>query len=297
MTNLTRIWQISPRESLALDRPVIMGILNITPDSFSDGGKYHNAVDRAVAHANDMIESGATIIDVGGESTRPGAESVAANEQIDRTVPVIEQLRRLQPDVVISIDTTLASVAAAALDAGATIINDVSAGRDDDEAMFQLAADRGCGLILMHRRVLPGSDSFSDEYESPPVYEDVVDEVSEFLQSRIDAASAVGVAKEQIVIDPGLGFGKSVEQNYELIRRIDALLNLGCPVLCAASRKSFIGAVTGVEQPSERVNGSVAVSVVMFESGCQLFRVHDIAAHRQALEVAVSIRGESSHDG
>jgi dihydropteroate synthase len=263
-----------------------MGVLNVTPDSFSDGGAYE---DPAVAteHGLAMVDQGACIIDVGGESTRPGAQRVPHGEQIARTVPVIEQLRK-QSDVLISIDTTSSVVAAAALDAGAEILNDVAAGTED-ERMGPLAAERGCGLVLMHRLVPPEQDSYSDRYDQAPEYSDVVTEVRAYLETRCRAAIACGVDPSAIVIDPGLGFGKTVEQNYELVRRAGELTGAGYPVLSAASRKSFVGAVTGVAEPGRRVIGSAVVSVIHWLAGVRLFRVHDVAAHREALAVAAGI--------
>jgi len=282
-------WHLAPGVMLPLDEPNLIGIVNATPDSFSDGGVYPSR-DALVGQALRLIEEGAAVVDIGGESTRPGAERIEPAEQIDRVVPVIEELRRCT-DTAISIDTTHASVAAAALDAGATVINDVSAGREDD-SMFAFAAQRDCGLILMHRRVPPEQDSYSDRYEEDPGYDDVVDEVRAFLLERCEAARAVaptGVRADAIVIDPGLGFGKSVGQNFELIRRSSELVGAGYPVVGAASRKSFIGHVTGIDEPRGRVVGSTAVTVVQYLAGVRLFRVHDVAPHREALAVAMAI--------
>jgi len=279
-------WSVGPQRALALDRPRLMGVLNVTPDSFSDGGSYAS-VEAAVDHAVRMIDDGACIIDVGGESTRPGAARVGVDEQIARTVPVIQQLSRCR-DVLISIDTTSSVVAEAALKAGADIINDVSAGRDD-ERMFTLAAERGCGLVLMHRLTSPQHDAYSDQYAHDPIYEDVVQAVCEFLGERCETAISHGVDRNAITVDPGLGFGKSKEQNFVLIRRLQEIMRIGFPVLSAASRKSFIGAATNVSTPSKRVIGSTAVSVAHWLGGVRLFRVHDVAAHREALAVAASI--------
>jgi dihydropteroate synthase len=234
-----------------------------------------------------MVDEGASIIDVGGESTRPGAERVAAPEQIRRAVPVIERLRT-RSDVLISVDTTLAAVAKVALDAGADIINDVAAGRED-ERMLPLAAERGCGVILMHRRVAPQDDVYSDRYVEAPVYDDVVETVRRFLLERCEVAMAFGVQRSAIVIDPGLGFGKTVGQNYQLIARMSELVETGFPVLCSASRKSFVGVVSGTEEPRARIVGSTAVSVAGWLAGVRLLRVHDVAAHREALAVAAAI--------
>lgn len=286
--NVPSAWRIASRRLIELDRPRLMGILNITPDSFSDGGLHHGPRS-GVGAALRMIEEGASMIDVGGESTRPGAERVPAEEQINRVVPVIEQIR-LHSDVPISIDTTLSKVARAAIDAGADAINDVAAGTEDDD-IFALAAERHCGLVLMHRRDRPQDDSYSDQYAAggTPSYDDVVTAVRDFLAERARVAINAGVSPEAIVIDPGLGFGKTVEQNFQLIARTSELVELGYPVLSAASRKSFIGAVTGVEQPSDRAAGSVAVSVMHWASGVRLFRVHDVASHRHALSVAAAV--------
>lgn len=236
-----------------------------------------------------MLDAGADIIDIGGESTRPGASRIDATEQITRVVPVIESLRATS-NCIISIDTTLADVAEAALDAGADIINDVAAGSEDNR-IFKLAAQRDCGLILMHRLRPPDADSFSDQYDTPPQYDDVVATVREYLCRAADRAVAAGVDHRAIVLDPGLGFGKTVEQNFELIRRVSELLDTGCPVLCAASRKSFIGRASGRSDPPGRVHGSVAVAAAMYLGGVRLFRVHDVAAHREAMSVAAAISG------
>lgn len=279
-------WQVGTDWFLPLDRPRLMGVLNVTPDSFSDGGQNMNPA-RAIGRALRMINEGAEIIDIGGESTRPGAQRISDAQQIDRTVPIIEELHR-HADVLISIDTTRAAVAEAALDAGAKIINDVAAGRDD-ESMLSLAASRDCGLVLMHRLQPPGEDSYSDRYHEAPEYQDVVAEVSDFLNRRADEAIKAGVNPASIVIDPGLGFGKTVEQNYQLITHGAEFVETGYPVLSAASRKSFIGTISDVEVPAERVFGSVAVSVAQWLMGVRLFRVHDVAQHAQALAVAQQI--------
>jgi dihydropteroate synthase len=283
--NPALIWRISDDRVLALDEPRLIGVLNATPDSFSDGGMYPS-IDAQLGAALRFVEEGAEIIDI-GESTRPGAARVGEAEQIDRTIPVIEELR-LCSDVLISIDTTRSAVARAALEAGANIINDQAAGLED-ERMLPLAAERGCGLILMHRLAPPPEDSYSHQYEQEPEYADVVATVREFLLGRCIAAETAGVAREALVIDPGLGFGKSVEQNYRLIARSAELLATGYPVLGAASRKSFIGAVSGVKLPRDRLIGSVAAGVAQYLAGVRLFRVHDVAAHRQALAVTSAV--------
>lgn len=273
---------------LSLDRARIMGILNVTPDSFSDGGE-HDDPDRAVARAMTMREEGAEIVDIGGESTRPGAERVDESEQIARTVPVIERLVAEGFDGLISIDTTRARVARAAVEAGAHIVNDVSSGTDD-EGMQGVASETGAGIVLMHRLLPPEQDSFSHAYAKDPVYEGgVVACVREYLRDRASAAMEGGIEEGAIVLDPGLGFGKSVAQNYELIAGAGELLSTGFPILSASSRKSFIGAVTGVEIASQRVDGSLAVTSAQYLSGVRLFRVHDVRAHARALSVCGAI--------
>jgi len=279
-------WQISPGVCLTLDQPRLLGILNATPDSFSDGGR-HDSAEALIGFGLRLAEEGAAILDVGGESTRPGAPRVPAAEQIRRTVPVIRQLRMLL-DLPISIDTTSAEVAEAALDAGASIINDISAGRDDPQVL-DLAARRRCGLILMHRRAPSSGESYSHEYAARPHYEDLVEMVRSHLIERAAAAEKSGCARHAIVIDPGLGFGKDVDQNFELIRRTEVFTSAPYPVLGAASRKSFIGAATGVGAPASRAIGSAAASVAQYLLGVRLFRVHDVAVHREALAVASAV--------
>lgn len=273
-------WQLAPGIDLHLDRCHVIGVLNITEDSFSDGGCYTTVSD-ALSRVVTMLAEGASMIDVGGESTRPGAEPVDVAEQIRRVVPVIEAIRH-RFDVPISIDTTSAVVAGKALDAGATVVNDVSSGGDDPD-MLSLVSDRRCGLILMHRRCPPKEDSWSNEYEQEPEYDDVVQDVRLVLQSHVQRAESAGIDRQSLVIDPGLGFGKTVAQNYKLIGLVRSLVTMGLPVLCAASRKSFIGAVTGQTQPRERVAGSVAIACWQALNGVRLFRVHDVAAHVRAL--------------
>jgi len=282
-------WRVSPSRTVALDRPVLMGILNITPDSFSDGGRFLDA-GPAVSRALEMIDEGAEIIDVGGESTRPGSRRMPARTQMMRVVPVIRRLRG-RTQALISIDTTLAEVAAAAIDAGADLINDTSACCDDTE-MAPLAAARGCGLILMHRPQRPEDDSYSDRHEQPPHYDDVVAFVREALRERIAVVTAKGVQHQSIVLDPGLGFGKTVEHNVQLMARISeigVIEGRTYPVLTGASRKSFIGKISGAPDPQRRIAGTVAANVAQYLSGARLFRVHDVRPHREALAVAEAI--------
>lgn len=264
-----------------------MGILNTTPDSFSDGG-LHLDPEHAIAAGREMIAEGATIIDVGGESTRPGAQRVSTQEQILRVLPVIKGLAKNNASV-ISIDTTLAEVAEAAIDVGAEIVNDVSAGREDP-SILNLVADRGCGIVLMHRLCPPGEDSYSSEYETPPEYEDVVDQVKAFLSERAAVAQNLGITPDSIILDPGLGFGKTVKQNLELIARIDEIVGLGFPVLIGASRKSFLGALTGVQEPANRGMESIVMAIEAWKGGALVLRVHEPRQHCQALEAAHSLR-------
>lgn len=297
-------WRVSPLRTLrwSSDTPtlptlptlstLIMAIINVTPDSFSDGGE-HDDLERACAFAQTCIDDGAHILDVGGESTRPGAVSVSNTQQIARTQPVIARLiKDLSATLTISIDTTRAIVAAAALDAGATIINDVSAGLDDP-AMFPLVARRKCGYVLMHRLCAPSEDSYSDRYASAPEYSDVVSNVCDWLRERAHAAERAGIARESIAVDPGLGFGKTVEQNFALIARMREVVALGYPVVVSASRKSFLGAVTGEAQPSARVAASVAAAVEMAHAGVAVVRAHDIRAHRDAFRLRVAIEAQN----
>lgn len=282
-------WRVSRLRTLPLDRPRIIAIFNLTPDSFFDGGQL-KTVDDAVAAARQAVQEGAAMLDIGGESTRPGAARVDAQEQMRRTIPVISAIRGAGGplgDIPISIDTTLAAVADAALRAGADAINDVSAARDDPD-ILPLAARHSAGLMLMHRLVPPEADRYSDRYDQPPRYTDVVAEVREFLAARADAALRAGIAREQIVLDPGLGFGKSVEQNLELIRRTSELCSLGYPILSAASRKSFVGRAMGLgeSRPSDRLAGSIALSITHYFAGARLFRVHDVRPQAQALHAA-----------
>jgi len=281
-------WRFGARGGLSLKRTRLVAILNVTPDSFSDGGKLATPEAAALAAAC-AVEHGAAMLDIGGESTRPGAARVNAEEQVARVVPAIRAIRAMAGAagvIPISIDTTLSSVARAALDAGADAINDVSAGVED-EGILSLAAERGAGVILMHRRRPPGEDAYSDRYREPPRYEDVVAEVREFLLARARRAMQLGVRRDLIVIDPGLGFGKSVEDNVTLVRRVDELVKTGFAVLGAVSRKSFVGRVSleRQTQPSERLAGSLAFAAALHVRGVRLFRVHDVAEHVEVMRV------------
>jgi len=280
VTNETQSWTCAG-QVVSLESPVLVGILNVTPDSFSDGGQFATVAD-AVDHAFRLIKDGAGIIDIGGESTRPGAARVSANEQIARTCNVIRGIRE-QNDVCISIDTTLAEVAKEALQAGANFINDVAAGTEDD-AMFELAASTGAGLVLMHRRLPPEKDHYSDQYDETPVFRDVVEDVLGWLLSRAEAAERVGVKKEAIALDPGFGFGKSVEQNWQLVEGSSAFVASGYPIYAGLSRKSFIGATAGIEHVESRDTASAVAALEMAMQGVQIFRVHNVYEHARVLQ-------------
>jgi dihydropteroate synthase len=259
-----------------------MGIVNATPDSFSDGGRFLDA-GPAVDHALALVEAGADIIDVGGESSRPGAEPVPAEAESDRVLPVIEGVRAHDPDVVISVDTTKAAVAEAALDAGADIVNDIT-GLSGEPALRALVGRRGVGCCLMHMRGTPQTMQRGDLSA-----DDIVAFVRDALRGKMDAARAAGVQWERICVDPGVGFGKTVAQNLELIRRLDAFASLERPVLVGVSRKSFLGAVSGraVDARAFATESAHACAVM---SGAHILRVHDVAAARDAAHVATAIR-------
>lgn len=266
--------------------PAIMGVLNVTPDSFSDGGRFTEPA-AAVEHADRMIDDGADLIDVGPESTRPGSDPVPTADQIARAVPAIEAIRRAHPAVPISIDTQSATVARAALDAGADLVNDVSALRGDP-AMAELIAKRGVGVVLMHMR---GEPRTMQTAGGGPVYDDVVAEIAAFLQGRIEFATGFGIARHRIIVDPGLGFGKTVEHNLELLRHLSAFAPLGVPLLIGASRKSFVGRITDVETPADRLAGSLACATAAVLAGVSILRVHDVRPSCQAVAMAHAIRG------
>jgi dihydropteroate synthase len=274
------------RGAVPLDRPVILGILNVTPDSFSDGGRYV-VTDTALAHADSLSAEGATVIDVGGESTRPGrTQVVPAAEELRRVVPVIETLVRRNPDLVISVDTVKSEVARAALDAGAAIVNDVSAFRLDP-AMAGVAAASGAGVILMHSR---GGLLEIASYDHADYAGGVVGAVIAELRESLSAATAAGIEADAIVLDPGLGFSKTVEQSVELFDQLGALQTLGRPLLVGPSRKRFLGAVTGLPV-EERDRATAAACALAWERGARLFRVHAVAAAREALALARALDG------
>lgn len=279
-------WSVRGRVLHAGAVPLLMAIVNATPDSFSDGG-LHLAPEAAVEHGAACAAEGAAILDVGGESTRPGAARVPAEEQMARTLPVIARLAAAGH--VLSIDTTRAEVARAALAAGAHAVNDVSGGTEDP-AMLAVVAEARCGVVLMHRRVPPDQDRYSDQHAAPPAYHDLVREVRDWLAARAEHALRAGIARECVALDPGLGFGKDVAQNYQLIAELPVLAELGYPLVVGASRKSFVGAATGAAKPGDRLAGSLAVALAAAAGGAAMLRVHDVAPHRQALAAWTAVR-------
>lgn len=273
------VWQCKDVAIDCAERTIVMGILNVTPDSFSDGGRFLDH-DAAVAHAVQMVADGADIIDVGGESTRPGSGSVSADEERDRVVPVVEELVA-KVRVPVSIDTRKADVASAALEAGATIVNDVSGGRDPE--MFDVVKTSGAGMVLMHMLGEPKT------MQEAPHYEDVVGEVKEYLRERLEAAEFAGIEPDRLAIDPGIGFGKDLEDNLALMRGLDALLELGWPVLVGPSRKRFIGTLLGDLPPEQRVEGTAGAVAWLVARGAHIVRVHDVREMVRVVRVVDAI--------
>jgi dihydropteroate synthase len=259
--------------------PLIMGVVNVTPDSFSDGGQFLDA-DAAVEHGLRLTAEGADILDIGGESTRPGADPVGEDEELRRVVPVIERLAR-SGQARLSIDTTKVAGARAALEAGASLVNDVSALRFDP-GMAALVADTGAGCCLMHMLGEPRT------MQEDPRYDDVVSEVKAFLEERLAFAVAEGIDEERVWLDPGIGFGKTVEHNLELLRRLDEIVAIGRPVVVGTSRKSFLGKLAGGRGEGERLPGTIATNVLALERGASVFRVHDVGENADALAVAAA---------
>lgn len=260
--------------------PLLMGVVNVTPDSFSDGGRFVDPA-RAVQHGLALAASGADIIDVGGESTRPGAPPVAADVQLKRVLPVVEGIRA-SSKVFISVDTTSAEVAAAALDAGADLVNDISAGRGDLE-MFSLVAERGVPIVLMHMLGTP--QTMQNEIH----YDDVVEDIRRFLMERASAAAEAGIPRSQLVLDPGIGFGKTVAHNVRILAELDRFVELEWPVLVGVSRKSFLGALTGRDVGEREWATAAAVATAVLR-GASILRVHDVVGMRDVVRVATAIR-------
>ena len=271
------------------NKPLIMGILNVTPDSFSDGGNY-TGLNEALLHVEKMLSEGVDIIDIGGESTRPGSDPVTSAEQIQRVIQVIIAIRQqLNASVVISIDTTCSIVAKAALEAGATLINDVSAGQNDP-TILTLTAQTGVPIILMHSQGTPKT------MQENPYYDNVVQDVIKNLTDRIAAALTAGIKKEKIMIDPGIGFGKRKQDNLDLLAHLKALVDLGFPVLLGTSRKRFMGTLCNGTEPTELVTATAVTTALGVMAGVQLFRAHDVKENRQAADVAWAIKQAGKSD-
>lgn len=274
-------WQCRDRKLNLDQRPLIMGILNVTPDSFSDGGRFLSA-EIALSHARDMLAAGADIIDVGGESTRPGAAPVDANTEMSRILPIIETLAA-ETGAAISVDTSKVTVAREAVRLGACIINDISA-LTADPAMAGFVRESGAGVVLMHMQGNPRT------MQNAPIYTNVVEDIFAWLSARIYAAKTAGISTASIAADPGIGFGKNVAHNIELIARLDRFTALGHPLLVGLSRKRFIGALTGTTETETRLAGSLAALTAAVLHGAQILRVHDVAESAQAARIAAAIR-------
>ena len=267
-------WLLSKKK-----QSLIMGILNVTPDSFSDGGKYLEK-NTAINHALEMIDEGADIIDIGGESTRPFSDPVSLKEEISRVVPVIEGIRK-KSDICISIDTTKSQVATAALNSGASVINDVSA-MEVDPLMVDVALKFDCPLIIMHMKGTPKN------MQDDPQYESLISDIKDYLLDRTDFIISKGINPKKIVIDPGIGFGKTVENNFEIIKNLNHFTTMNFPVLLGASRKSFIGISLNLPE-KDRLEGSLAANIIGLQNGAKIFRVHDVAETNKALIIANKI--------
>jgi dihydropteroate synthase len=284
-------WSVRGKE-LSLDKPLVMGILNTTPDSFSDGGKYYSS-DAAVARAKEMLAEGADIIDVGGESTRPGAAAISEEDELRRVIPVVRGIATARPDATISIDTTKTVVARAAIEAGAHIVNDVS-GLRFDPAIAGVCAITGAGLVLMHSRGDDVTELASFEHAS---YGDVVADVQMELDEVFAIALEAGVARDAIALDPGIGFAKRGSHSLALLGCLPILVSLGYPVMVGLSNKRFIGDITGVRDPERRTAGTLGANVSALALGARIFRVHEVRPAREALDVAWAIlRGTSGGD-
>ncbi len=279
-------WLDCGGQPLDLSQPAIMGVLNVTPDSFSDGGLWVDT-EWAIAHAIELLDEGAAIIDIGGESTRPGADAVTVSEEIDRVIPVIQALHQACPDVVLSIDTSKPPVMRAALESGARMVNDVNALQAD--GALEVVADSDCGICLMHMQGIPKT------MQHQPDYVDVVTEVSGFLGGRLQACADAGIAVERIVLDPGFGFGKALQHNLALLANLQQLMKLQRPLLVGLSRKSMLGKITGAET-GDRMVASVSAALLAAQNGAAILRVHDVAATCQGLQVWQAMREYTQPD-
>jgi dihydropteroate synthase len=275
-----RVWRCRDHVLPLGERTLIMGVVNVTPDSFSDGGMFSDA-EHAVRHGAQLADDGADLLDVGGESTRPGAGPVPAEEEQRRILPVIEGLRDARPDTPISVDTRHADTARAAIDAGAAVVNDVSGGRDLE--LLKAVHEGDAGLVLMHMLGEPQT------MQENPTYDHVVAEVHEYLRERVEAAVFAGIPVDRVCVDPGIGFGKDLEHNLALLRHLDRFGDLDAAVMIGASRKRFIGTLTGVDDPAARVEGSLAAAVLAAAHGADVVRVHDVAETKRALQLADAI--------
>ncbi len=278
MTAERLVWRCRGRELVCGERTLVMGIVNVTPDSFSDGGRFLEP-GAAVAHARRLVEDGADLVDIGGESTRPGSDPVSVEVELARVLPVIEALAGELP-VPISVDTRKAAVAAAALEAGATVVNDVTAGRDPE--MFRVVRDAGAGMVLMHMKGEPKT------MQEAPHYDDVLAEVGDFLRERVEAAVAAGIEPERLAVDPGIGFGKDLGHNLALLRHLDALLELGRPVVVGPSRKRFIGTLLALPE-EERLEGTAGAVAWLAARGAHVVRVHDVREMVRVVRVVDAI--------
>jgi dihydropteroate synthase len=275
-------WFSFRHDLIDIARPSIMGILNVTPDSFSDGGKY-DSVDKAIIKAEEMIQKGADIIDIGGESTRPGSDPVPAGEEALRVIPVVSEIKKRFPQKAVSIDTTKSEVAKKAIDVGADIVNDIS-GLNFDEKMVSICAETKVPVILMHILETPQT------MQSSPHYEKLLPEMIQSLKNSVQKAVAGGIEKEKIIVDPGIGFGKTCDHNLFIIKHLEAFQVFGLPVLTGVSRKSVIGMITGRKDPSERIIGTSVLNTLSIDKGVAIIRVHDIMEAKETMDIVLAVK-------
>lgn len=286
MSEGARTWRAG-RWSIELNRPIVAGIVNVTPDSFSDGARFFS-VEAATGHALNLLRDGADLVDIGGESTRPGAAAVSAGEEIARVLPVVRAIRDAAPDAIVSVDTVKAEVAEAVLDAGADVINDVSAHRLDPR-MSAVCAAAGCGVVLMHSR---GSVTEMAKYDLATYGGDPAGEICAELSAQVRVVEAAGVARDRVVLDPGVGFSKRTGHSLRVLQELARVVDVGYPVMVGVSRKRMIGELTGVADAASRDAGTVAANVCALLQGARIFRVHEVAMNRQALDVAWNFRND-----